>query len=265
MAVVHAFVKEKSKMQMTGNTILITGGGSGIGRALAEAFHAKGNKVIIAGRRKALLQEVAKANLGMAIAELDIADALAIPTFAQQITKDHPALNVVIHNAGIMQSEQIKQAPKNLATVEATVAINILGPMRLTAALLPHLLAQKHSTLMTVSSGLAFVPLAFTPTYSASKTAMHFWSESIRQQLKDTSVKVIELAPPYVQTELMGKHQATDPNAMPLKDFITEVMAILEANPDATEVIVERCKPLRNAEATGNYKKMFDMINNAAH
>jgi uncharacterized oxidoreductase len=265
MAVVHAFVKEKSKMQMTGNTILITGGGSGIGRALAEAFHAKGNKVIIACRRKALLQEVAKANPGMAIAELDIADALAIPTFAQQITKDHPALNVVIHNAGIMQGEQIKQAPENLATVEATVAINILGPMRLTAALLPHLLAQKHSTLMTVSSGLAFVPLAFTPTYSASKTAMHFWSESIRQQLKDTSVKVIELAPPYVQTELMGKHQATDPNAMPLKEFITEVMAILEANPDATEVIVERCKPLRNAEATGNYKKMFDMINNAAH
>jgi uncharacterized oxidoreductase len=135
----------------------------------------------------------------------------------------------------------------------------------LTAALLPHLLAQKHATIMTVSSGLAFVPLAFTPTYSASKTAIHFWSESIRQQLKDTSVKVIELAPPYVQTELMGQQQASDPNAMPLKDFIAEVMTLLEHNPDATEVIVERCKPLRNAEATGNYKKMFDMLNSAFH
>jgi uncharacterized oxidoreductase len=252
-------------MQMTGNTILITGGGSGIGRALAEAFHAKGNKVIIAGRRSGLLKEVAKANPGMAIAELDIADALAIPAFAQRLSKDHPTLNVVIHNAGIMQGEKMKQAPENLATVEATVATNILGPMRLTAALLPHFFKQKHATIMTVSSGLAFVPLAFTPTYSASKTAMHFWSESIRQQLKDTSVNVIELAPPYVQTELMGKNQATDPNAMPLNEFITEVMAILETHPNVTEVIVERCKPLRNAEATGNYKKMFDMLNSAFH
>jgi uncharacterized oxidoreductase len=265
LAMVLVFVKEKMTMQMTGNTILITGGGSGIGRALAEAFHAKGNNVVIAGRRKALLQEVAKANPGMAVAELDIADAASLPAFAKKLAKDHPALNVVIHNAGIMQGENLKNAPENLATVEATVTTNILGPMRLTAALLPHLMTQKDSTIMTVSSGLAFVPLAFTPTYSASKTAMHFWSDSIRQQLKDTSVKVIELAPPYVQTELMGKQQASDPNAMPLKEFISEVMTILEANPDATEVIVERCKPLRNAEATGNYKKMFDMLNSHFH
>jgi uncharacterized oxidoreductase len=244
-------------MQMTGNTILITGGGSGIGRALAEAFHAKGNKVVIAGRRKALLQDVAKANPGMAVAELDITDSASIPAFAKKLAEDHPSLNVVIHNAGIMQGENLKSAPENLATVEATVTTNILGPMRLTAAMLPHLMVQKDSTIMTVSSGLAFVPLAFTPTYSASKTAMHFWSDSIRQQLKDTSVKVIELAPP--------KQQASDPNAMPLKEFISEVMTILEANPDATEVIVERCKPLRNAESTGNYKKMFEMLNSAFH
>jgi uncharacterized oxidoreductase len=252
-------------MQMTGNTILITGGGSGIGRGLAEAFHAKGNKVIIAGRRKSMLHDVAKANPGMAVAELDIADAESIPAFAQQLAKDHPTLNVVIHNAGIMQGETLVKAPDNLATVEATVTTNILGPMRLTAALLPYLMKQKESTIMTVSSGLAFVPLAFTPTYSASKTAIHFWSDCIRQQLKDTSVKVIELAPPYVQTELMGKQQASDPNAMPLGDFITEVMALLETNPDATEVIVDRCKPLRNAEATGNYRKMFGIINSAFH
>jgi uncharacterized oxidoreductase len=258
-------VKEKTTMQMTGNTILITGGGSGIGRGLAEAFHAKGNSVIIAGRRKVVLQDVAKVNPGIAIAELDIADAGDITKFAARLMKDHPKLNTVIHNAGIMQSEAMPKAPDNLATVEATVATNILGPMRLTAALLPQLLNQKHATLMTVSSGLAFVPLAFTPTYSASKAAMHSWSDAIRQQLKGTSVQVIELAPPYVQTELMGKQQASDPNAMPLKDFIAEVMTILELNPDATEIIVDRCKPLRNAEATGNYRKMFDMLNSAFH
>jgi uncharacterized oxidoreductase len=252
-------------MQMSGNTILITGGGSGIGRGLAEAFHAKGNAVIIAGRRMAVLQEVAKANPGMAVAELDIADAADIAKFAARLVKDHPALNAVVHNAGIMQGEAMTKAPDNLATVEATVATNILGPMRLTAALLPQLLQQKQSTLMTVSSGLAFVPLAFTPTYSASKAAMHSWSDAIRHQLKGTSVQVIELAPPYVQTELMGKHQASDPNAMPLKDFISEVIALLEANPAAAEIIVERCKPLRNAEATGNYAKMFAMLNSAAH
>jgi uncharacterized oxidoreductase len=252
-------------MQMTGNTILITGGGSGIGRGLAEAFQAKGNKVIIAGRRKAVLDEVAKANPGMAVAELDIADLKDINRFAVEVTKDHPTLNAVIHNAGIMQGEAVPKAPENLATIEATVATNILGPMRLSAALMPHLVKQKHSTLMTVSSGLAFVPLAFTPTYSASKAAMHSWSDAMRQQLKGTSVQVIELAPPYVQTELMGKHQASDPNAMPLKDFIAEVMSILEKNPETAEVIVERCKPLRNAEATGNYAKMFEMLNSAFH
>jgi uncharacterized oxidoreductase len=252
-------------MQISGNTILITGGGSGIGRALAEAFHAKGNKVIIAGRRLALLKDVAQANPGMAVAEFDIADAASIPGFVAKLVKDHPTLNTVIHNAGIMQAEGMVKAPENLATVEATVTTNILGPMRLTSALLPHLLKQKEATLMTVSSGLAFVPLAFTPTYSASKAAMHSWSDAIRQQLKDTSVKVIELAPPYVQTELMGKQQASDPNAMPLKDFIAEVMTLIEANPHATEIIVERCKPLRNAEATGNYKKMFEMLNSAFH
>jgi uncharacterized oxidoreductase len=252
-------------MQMTGNTILITGGGSGIGRGLAEAFHAKGNNVIIAGRRLALLKEVAAANPGMAVAELDISDGASLPKFAAKLIKDHPTLNAVIHNAGVMQAENMTKAPANLETVEATVAINILGPMRLSAALLPHLLTQKKSTVMTVSSGLAFVPLAMTPTYSASKTAMHFWSESIRQQLKDTSVDVIELAPPYVQTELMGKQQASDPNAMPLKDFIAEVMTLLEADPNATEIIVERCKPLRTAEATGNYKKTFEMLNSAFH
>ncbi len=246
-------------MQMTGNTILITGGGSGIGRALADAFHALGNTVVIAGRRKALLDQLTTANPGMRAAELDIENADAIKRFAARIEADHPALNVVIHNAGIMRPEVVQQAA--LADAEATIATNLLGPIRLTAALLPLLQRQPRATIMTVSSGLAFLPLALTPTYSATKAAIHSYTQSLRYQLKDTPVQVIELAPPYVQTELMGPGQAHDPRAMPLKDFIGETMALLAANPDAAEILVDRVKPLRNAEASGGYDAFFKTFN----
>ena len=248
-------------MQMTGNTILITGGGSGIGRALAEAFHAEGNQVVIAGRRKELLDETAAANPGMRIAVLDIERADAIKAFAEQVTRDHPALNVVIHNAGIMRPESL--AKGGVADAEAMVATNLLGPIRLNAALLPSLMSQPRATVMTVSSGLAFVPLAATPTYCATKAAIHSYSQSLRHQLKDTLVQVLELAPPYVQTELMGAGQASDPRAMPLKNFIAEVMGILRDSPDATEVCVENVKPLRLAEANGSYQGVFKTLNDA--
>jgi uncharacterized oxidoreductase len=248
-------------MNMTGNSILITGGGSGIGRALAEAFHAKGNQVIIAGRRKELLEEVTTANPGMNSAVLDIGNSDAIQGFAEQLKRDFPALNVIIQNAGIMKSEALKDA--TLEDAEATLAINLLGPIRLNAALLPFLMAQPHATIMTVSSGLAFVPLAVTPTYCATKAAIHSYTQSLRYQLRDTSVQVIELIPPYVQTELQGPHQATDPHAMPLKDYIAETISILETSPDATEVLVERVKRQRFAEATGNYEAVFNQTNPA--
>lgn len=248
-------------MKMNGNTILITGGGSGIGRALAEAFHALGNSVIITGRRKSALDTVTAANPGMQAMVLDITDAEAIKGFAAEITKTHPALNIVIHNAGIMVAETIGGAPDYLDTAEATIATNLLGPIRLTAALLPHLKAQADASVVNVSSGLAFIPFVLTPTYSATKAGIHSYSMAIREQVKGTSVKVVEIAPPYVQTELMGEHQASDPNAMPLTDFISEVMQILTDNPDAKEVIVERCKPLRFAAESGNFEAMFAGVN----
>lgn len=171
-----------------------------------------------------------------------------------------PALNAVVNNAGIMKTETV-QAGDHLATAEETIATNLLGPIRLTAALLPHLMAQPRAAVLTVSSGLAFVPLAATPTYSATKAAIHSWSIALREQLKDTAVEVIEIAPPYVQTELLGPHQAVDPAAMPLADFVDEVMAILEAQPESGEVIVERCKPLRFAEANGTFAPTFAALN----
>ena len=246
-------------MQMTGNTMLITGGGSGIGRALAEAFHARGNEVVIAGRRKGLLDEVTAANPGMKSAVLDIENADAIRSFAAQLTADYPALNAVIHNAGIMRAESIQSG--NIDDAEATIAINLLGPIRLNAALLPLLQAQPNAAIMTVSSGLAFIPRADHPTYCATKAAIHSYTQSLRSQLRDTKVQVLELPPPYVQTELTGQKQASDPMAMPLKDFIAEVMSIMETSPDLVEICVERVKPLRFAEKSGTYDAIFWQFN----
>ena len=246
-------------MNITGNTILITGGGSGIGRALAEALHKAGNQVVIAGRREQLLHEVTAANPGMEALLLDIQDKEDVAAFARQAVESFPALNVVIHNAGIMRSEAVA-AGDFLATAEDTIATNLLGPIRLTAALLPHLLKQERAAILTVSSGLAFVPLATTPTYSATKAAIHSWSMALREQLKKTSVEVIEIAPPYVQTELLGPQQAIDPAAMPLAEFTSEVMALLESQPESGEIIVERCKPLRFAAENGQLAAIFAQL-----
>jgi uncharacterized oxidoreductase len=252
-------------MKMTGNTILITGGGSGIGRGLAEAFHKLGNKVIIAGRRKQVLDETTAANPGMASAILNIEDAAGIPTFAQKLTADFPALNVVIHNAGIMRPENLLTQSGAVPDSEVTITTNLLGPIRLTAALLPHLQKQPHATIMTVSSGLAFVPMALTPAYCATKAAIHSWTQSLRYQLKSTNIEVVELVPPYVQTELMGSQQAADPRAMPLKDFLTEVIEIIKTQPNATEILVERVNPLRFAASNGEekYDAFFKQFNDA--
>jgi uncharacterized oxidoreductase len=251
-------------MDITGNTILITGGGSGIGRGLAEAFHAAGNKVVIAGRSRKALEETAAANPGMALQTLDVENAGAIRDFAAQIVKDHPALNVLINNAGIMRAENLLNEPFDLADCEATITTNLLGPIRLTAALLPHFRKQQRASVINVTSGLAFVPLTATPTYCATKAAIHSYTQSLRFQLRDTSVQVIELAPPMVATELMPG-QRVNPRSMPLAEYISESMALLKTNPAAAEICVERVKPLRNAESGGNYQAVFNMLNQAAH
>lgn len=245
-------------MQTSGNTILLTGGTSGIGLALAQRFQAAGNTVIITGRRTALLDRITADHPGMIGYTLDMMDAASIPVFAARVAADHPALNVVIHNAGIMVAEDV--AGDFLETAEATVATNLLGPIRLTAALLPHLLAQGRATIMTVSSGLAFVPLTRTPTYSATKAAIHSWSQSLRTQLRDTGVEVLELAPPAVQTDLMPGH-AADPTAMPLTEFIDEVMGILAQDPAPPLIGVKRLDFLSKAESEGRYDQVFARLN----
>lgn len=248
-------------MHLSGNTILITGGGSGIGRGLAEALQKLGNQIVIAGRRRSALDATIAANPGMQSMELDIQDAAAIRAFASEVMARFPSLNVLINNAGIMRAEQLNADPVALVDVEAIVATNLLGPMRLTAALLPHLKKQPVATVMNVSSGLAFVPLTLTPTYCATKAALHSYTQSLKFQLQATSVEVIEIIPPYVQTELMGG--GNDPRAMPLGDFIAETMEILKRQPTPAEICVERVKALRFAAEEGRYRGAFEGMNAA--
>lgn len=248
-------------MNLTGNTILITGGGSGIGRGLAEALHREGNQVIIAGRRKHALDEVTAAHPGMRSLTVDMQDAASIREFAARIGKDFPTLNVLVNNAGIMRAENLLAGPAHLAEAEAIVATNLLGPLRLTAALLPRLQAQPAAAIMNVSSGLAFLPLALTPTYCATKAAIHSYSLSLRYQLRDTQVEVLELVPPYVATDLMAGRD--DPRAMPLDQFIAEVMAILRQQPTPAEILVEDVKRLRFAAENGAFDAIFSGLNAA--
>jgi uncharacterized oxidoreductase len=254
-------------MKTIDNTILITGGGSGIGRGLAEAFHRLGNQVIIAGRGQKTLDETTAANPGMKSITLDVSDPKSIQSFAAQVTKDYPSLNVLINNAGMMRPENLLEALNDLSAAEKTVTTNLLGPIRLTAALLPSLRKQPRATIMNVSSGLAFVPFAMTPTYCATKAAIHSYTQSLRYQLKATKVEVIELIPPYVQTTLMGDQQANDSRAMPLDEFIDEVMSILTTQPDAKEICVKKVYPLRFATDGGQekYESFFQQFNDSMH
>ena len=246
-------------MNLTGNTILITGGGSGIGRGLAEALHALGNQVVIAGRRKHALDETTAAHPGMRSLQLDIESPAAIRSFAAQVAAQFPSLNVLINNAGIMRAEKLLAQQPDLADAEAIVATNLLGPIRLTAALLPLLRKQPASTIVNVSSGLAFLPLTLTPTYCATKAAIHSYTLSLRYQLRSTTTEVLELIPPYVATDLMAG--ASDPRAMPLDKFIAEVMNILKTQPTPPEICVENVKGLRFAAETGKFDAIFQGLN----
>ncbi|RQR55755.1 SDR family NAD(P)-dependent oxidoreductase [Burkholderia sp. Bp9140] len=228
-------------MKLTGNTIFITGGTSGIGRALAQALHHRGNKVIVAGRRKALLDEIAQQNPGIDTIELDIGNAAQIRTVAAQLTDRYPTLNVVINNAGIMPFDDAG-GPLDDEQAVRLVDTNLLGPVRVSAAFVEHLKRQPAATIINNSSVLAYVPLAATALYSATKAAIHSYTLSQRFVLRDTSVRVLEIAPPWVDTDLV--HKSGDPRAMPVDAFISETMKLLETA--TTEVIVEAAKPLRD-------------------
>ncbi|MCH4550079.1 SDR family NAD(P)-dependent oxidoreductase [Rhizobium changzhiense] len=248
-------------MQMTGNTILIIGGTSGIGRGLAEAFHRLGNQVLIAGRRQGRLDEIMAANPGMLAFQLDVQDPAAIDAFAGRIRDKVPELNVLVNNAGISWPESLTAEP-DLSVARDIVETNVMGVLHMTAALLPALKTKPNSAIITTTSGLAFVPRNNFPTYCASKAFLHSWLLSLRVQLRGSSIEVLELAPPYVQTELSGPHQLSDPHAMPLAAYITEVMQLLaDPNPPGGEILVDRVRGERFAERDGDYAQRFALLN----
>lgn len=248
-------------MKLTGNTILITGGGSGIGEALAHRLHDQGNTVIVAGRRQEALDSAIAGRANMHALVLDVESAAGVADFAKRLLAAHPAVNVLVNNAGVMSSEVLDQS-RDLAAAEAMIAINVLGPIRLTNALIDHLSVQADAAIINVTSGLAFVPLITAPTYCATKAAIHSYTVSLREVLKG-KVEVIELAPPGVQTALTPG-QETRSGYLPLADFTDEVMTLLAAQPTPTEIMVERVRMLRFAEAKGQFDQTLVQFNEFA-
>jgi uncharacterized oxidoreductase len=247
-----------------GSTVLVTGGTSGIGRALAEALYARGNRVIVAGRRRQLIEEIIARHPGMEGMTLDVSDPLAVAGLGTELERRFPDLDTVFNNAGISRVENWATPHPDLGTAREIIAVNVGGVMDVTAAVLPILLRQPAATLVTTTSGLAFVPRANYPTYCASKAFLHSWVQSLRHQLRRTGIEVLELAPPYVQTELAGADQATDPAAMPLSDYVAQVLDLLDRpRPEDGELLVDRVRPLREAEQRGTYADLFARMNPA--
>ncbi|MFI5840090.1 SDR family oxidoreductase [Catenuloplanes sp. NPDC051500] len=244
-------------MKLTGNTVFIPGATSGIGLGLALRLHERGNTVIIGGRRTALLERIAAEHPGIDTVEIDTTEPASIAAAAAALADRHPTLDTLVTVAGIMLPENLLD-PASLATAEATIVTNLLGPVRLVAAFLPILRTQPQATIVTVSSGLAFVPLPATPSYAASKAAIHSYTESLRVQLRDTAVQVIEWVPPATRTTLMNQQDSEI--AMPLDEFLDESLSLLESQPDASEILVERVKWQRNAVAEGRYDEVLGVL-----
>jgi uncharacterized oxidoreductase len=249
-------------MNISGNTVFIPGSTSGIGLALAVELLARGNTVIVGGRRAELLERIAAEHPGIDTVQIDTTDAASIDSAAKEVLARHPDINVLVTMAGIMRIEDWHKPESFLASAESVMTTNVLGPIRLIAAFIQQLQAQPDATIVTVSSGLAFAPLKVTPSYNASKAAIHMLSESIRLQLADTAVKIVELEPPSVRTSLLPGQEDSE-FAMPLDEFVAEVVALLQAQPDAKEIQVERVKFLRYGEARGDYDQVVGTLNAA--
>ncbi len=213
-------------MNIKGNTILITGGTSGIGLAFAEEFIKEGNQVIITGRRADRLEEISKRLPGIITKLSDVADAAQRTELADWVKQNHPKTNILINNAGVQLVLDLK-TPLDLDRIAPEIETNFIAPVHLGSLFVPILAENANATIMNVTSGLAFVPIALMPIYCATKAAMHSFTLSLRYQLKDTGIKVFEIAPPSVDTELGHDRRADKSQShggIPVSEFIAGAM-----------------------------------------
>ena len=232
-------------MKTSGNTILITGATSGIGLAFAEQFIKEGNTVIVCARRATRLTELQQAYPGIITRQCDIGNTAAREELCQWVVATYPSLNVLINNAGIQLATDLTQ-PVHLEEVREEIEINLIAPIHLSSLLAGHLQTKPEAAIINISSGLAFVPIAFMPVYCATKAALHSLTISQRHQLRHTSVRVFEIAPPSVDTELGHQHREDKTQShggLPVSEFLTEAMEAIRN--DLFEAPIGHAKNLR--------------------
>lgn len=218
-------------MKLSSNTVLITGGATGIGFAFAKAFKEAGSEVIICGRRENRLKEAAAKLPGIQTVVCDVASAEQRINLAEWTFANYPELNILINNAGVQKSLNLDDPMDVNRRANEEVQINFVAPVHLSSLFIPLLKNKNNAAIINVSSGLAFAPLAMYPVYSATKAAIHSFSLSLRHRLMPTGIKVFEIAPPLVQTELKEPADNGFPqmnaNGIPIESFIVEAMAAL--------------------------------------
>ena len=218
-------------MKISGNTILITGGTSGIGFELAAQLTALANTVIVTGRTRSHLEEARQKLPDVHVIQSDVGDPPAIAALHRRIVEEFPDLNILINNAGIMRQINLNTFGSDLHDATREVDINLCGPLRMTLQFLPLLKSQAQAAIVNVSSGLAFVPLVTSPVYCATKAAIHSFTQSLRVQLKNTHVAVFEVAPPITTTPLFADGvniQDIGVRPMQVNDLVTAVVAGIE-------------------------------------
>lgn len=244
-------------MNIQGNTILITGGASGIGLALAESLLKAGNKVIICGRREDRLKQAKKNFPKIHTHVCDISKEAQRKALYNWVKEEFPNLNILINNAGIQKMVNLKNGTGGLSRGESEISTNLVAPLYLVARFIPFLLGNPQSAIINVSSGLGFIPIAAMPVYCATKAAIHSLTVSLRYQLKDTSIKVFEIIPPMVDTELGGgamQDMPKEERGIPPAELAKEVMGSLAK--DEYEIAVGESKNLVNATKK-DYQKFF--------
>jgi short-subunit dehydrogenase involved in D-alanine esterification of teichoic acids len=234
-------------MDITNRTVFIAGGTSGIGLGLARRFAAAGGKVVVGGRRAAFLED------GLTAVEIDVTDPGSVTRARDEVLASHPDVDVIVTMAGTATPEDLRD-PAHIGAAETTIETNLLGTIRVIDAFTPHLLSRGSGTVMTVSSGIGFLPFPLMPTYAASKAAVHAYSEALRAQLAGTGVAVTELVPPAVATTPRIKQH--NPRALDLEAFLDEVMTLLAKDPTPDEILVEGVLMHRWAERDGTYAEL---------